>query len=351
MYLIADAVLSTFSASCITTYIYNLLPCPHQFLLPLPSEPYIPPVPHLPLLSPNMFSPLLVLPLEVAELILTFAHPTDVARVSQTCHKFYDVIYKADQYLWRTLYLSYPFDHPSLCSEFSKQPTYTFNWQEELQRRVSAEISLSRSREFSPKLGDALETLLHVVATAADHSHAIEDSSNLSWVSRILGSSSVLTLANDILDDRTRLLRARLRSYLALSYDETPLEQSETLRALRLQSRCYIYSLTNYGTRNRWGPFLINSEGHLTPDWVHIDHIVNIMIFNIRDRANQDVMVETMLNAGPSNSISVDNDLCPKWNLQMTRAYSAPRSSERKPHDWAGAEGTWRRFLSLMDYR
>ena len=299
-----------------------------------------------------MSSPLLTLPQEVAELILTFAHPTDVARISQTCRNMHDLVYKTDHYLWRTMYLCYSFDHPSSSSLYVGDAIYSFDWKAELQKRVRAEIYFSRPRGPSTELADALETLLRVVATAADHSDTIEESCNLSWVSRILASASLFTLPNEELDDRTRQLRAQLRSYFVLSYNETPVEQSETLRALRLQSRCYIYSLQNYDGRNRWGPFIITNEGHVSPDWVHIDHIVNVVTFNVRERATQDALSEMMFTAGPATgNVPVDNDLCPKWNLQMTRAYSAPRSSERKPHDWAGAEGVWRRFVSLMDYR
>ncbi|CAL1696171.1 unnamed protein product [Somion occarium] len=283
-------------------------------------------------LSLTMASPLYAIPLEIAEQILMFSHPRDVARISQTCRQFHVLVYKADQYLWRELFLSYPFDHPKRSYRFTSQQIKDFDWKEELQRRVKAEIYISSGKE-GPELQESLLTLHSAVATAADLTDSHQESYNIAWLSKLFHTASFLH--SSTLEPSLRSLRAQLHSYLALSYDETPLAQSPTLRALRLQSRCYVYDLRNYTRKTLWGPFIIDpNTNELIANWEHIDHIVNVVIFNIRNLED-----------------SPFQEACPKWNLEMTRAYSAPRSSERKPHDWAGAEGTWRRFISFMDYR
>lgn len=95
-----------------------------------------------------------LVPSELTEHILTFCHPRDVARVAQTCKQFRSLVYDApDQYLWRELFLLYPFD--DLRKSVAPPPPapvtmkahvsdgladLAVHWRAELQRRVHAEV-------------------------------------------------------------------------------------------------------------------------------------------------------------------------------------------------------------------
>lgn len=110
-----------------------------------------------------------ILPPELIERTLSLCHPRGVAAFSQTCHRAYILVYpSSDQYLWRALFLGYPFDDPRLStgSAFSSShPKVKVDWRVKLQRRVRAEQIARRDgdrREF-------VDVLLECIHEAAPY--------------------------------------------------------------------------------------------------------------------------------------------------------------------------------------
>ena len=58
-----------------------------------------------------------------------------------------------------------------------------------------------------------------------------------------------------------------------------------------------------------------------------------------------------VIQANLKDLIGLWTDTRPPVTLDAIRAYSAPGSQNRKDYDWAGVEGTWRRYVCFMDYR
>ncbi|KAF9243751.1 hypothetical protein BU15DRAFT_71875 [Melanogaster broomeanus] len=276
----------------------------------------------------------LPIPLEITEQALILCHPRDVASFSQTCRKARLLVYnKTDQYIWRQLFLFYPFDDPrktqhGLCEDID------FDWMTELQQRVYAETVARAARSTPEELLAALQIFLHVVQSAPPVTRGSErvPSPSLLWVMDVLESTNMLQLP-PFPHLHTCQTLARLRSYLALTLDDIDDEDGEgkqRMRSMRTRSRCQVYDLSNYNKDNDWGPFMPKSG---EPDWFHVECIMNVISFNLAE-----------LPGGPM-------DARPPCGLEATRAYSAPHATTRSPRDWAGVEGNWRRFVSFMDYR
>ncbi|KAJ3556319.1 hypothetical protein NM688_g2093 [Phlebia brevispora] len=291
-------------------------------------------------------SPLLDIPHELAEHILKFCHVCDVSRVSQTCRNMHKLVYPDDDnYLWRELFLLYPFDDPRkrMIMPGEEVPD-EMDWKGELQRRVLAERILltdpASLEEQEEAVIRALSTMVHAVNIATRGPHGAE-SHNLTWVYNVLTKSPVL---NDV-SFKSEFsiigqLQARLRCYLGLTHQTGESDASrQFLKELRTKSRCYTYDLRKYNRETYWGPYLVwkrhpSDDGELVVNWEHIEHIMNVIIMNIRDVPSE------------------WEDIWPKWGLDATRLYSAPGSTRsRDPRDWAGVEGLWRRVVCFMDYR
>jgi hypothetical protein len=75
------------------------------------------------------------------------------------------------------------------------------------------------------------------------------------------------------------------------------------------------------------------TEFYLIVAYVHLEAIVNVVLLNLQELPRIGAWANTAPPAG----------------LEATRAYSAPGKFTKK--DWAGVEGTWRRFVCFMDYR
>ena len=73
------------------------------------------------------------IPAEITEHALTFLHPLNVAQFSQTCHLAYTMVYgSSDQYLWRQLFLTHPFDDPHKSND-GPNSSVPYNWLKVLQ--------------------------------------------------------------------------------------------------------------------------------------------------------------------------------------------------------------------------
>ncbi|KAI0307537.1 hypothetical protein B0F90DRAFT_1807020 [Multifurca ochricompacta] len=269
-------------------------------------------------------------PPELSERTLSLCHPRDVASFAQTCRGAYALVYQSsDQYLWRTLFLDYPFDDPRLST--SSSSISKVDWRAKLQRRVRAE-HIARSD------GDRcefVEVLLECVHEAAPRA-ARESSHNISWITTILtleespwierflrlgpfDSPSIKYFASDA---------EELRAHLALSLDHgVGTEAPEKLRVLRRMSRAYVYDLRNYTRAGNWGPFIGAGD---SINWRHVNAIVTVITMNLRDFG-----IHWPKEFKPQAIVR---------GLEACRAYSASGSFKRSSLDWAGVEGEWMRI-------
>ncbi|KAI0932670.1 hypothetical protein AcW1_000275 [Taiwanofungus camphoratus] len=281
---------------------------------------------------------LISLPPELTERILIFAHPRDVSRFTQTCRSAYSLVYGSnDLYLWREMFLSYPFDdlRKALPPFRAHRNAIECDWQNELQRRVDAETVARRGTKGSPR-HRALETFVSAVETAlpVTESPTTTYSNNLSWLDKIL-RQSISSFDSALLLDAERQLLSRLRTYLALSHESRSTEESRArLNSIRKLSRCFVYDLRRYSAETLWGPFIRDKKG-LHVNWEHLEHVLNVVMLKLQEL--------------PPLALRIYGQ--PRPGLEATRAYSAPLSFQREPHDWAGISGTWRRFVCFMDYR
>lgn len=258
----------------------------------------------------------------------------------------HELIYPSeDNYLWREMFLGHPFDDPRkavILSNSSEIPFDGIDWKSELQRRVKAERVLRTDFADLARAGQghavalALSTVIAVVESARQGSND-DEAHNIAWAHQVLtGPHSHTVLADTSLHSTHPVVlqhQARLRCYLALSHERAAAAASvQRLQAVRSRSRAYVYDLRKYARATLWGPYALR-DGALVANWVHLEHIVNVVVLNAR--------------ATPSEW----KDVWPPWGLDATRAYSAPRTLERDPRDWAGVEGRWRRVVCFMDYR
>lgn len=312
-------------------------------------------------------------PTELTEHILTFCHARDVAKVAQTCKQLHALVYDSpDQYLWRELFLLYPFDDlrksvPSGAvssstgeEEDAAAANATVDWRGALQRRVYAEtVAVSEPGTYSlEEQQDAFAALVSAVHTSLPYQPLAPGqvsqapSNNLTWLYDVLKHSPVMR--NRDLSDPKLQLCCQLRSFLSLSLDDTPgtgdsESSNEHLQDIRSTSRCAVYNLSKYTMKNLWGPFLpvpsspsprscsLSTQSQPKVNWEQVEHIMNVVVMNMRE-----------LEGTPYSLMR------PQLGLDPTRAYSAPGTGDLRENgsrDWAGLEGLWRRFVCFMDYR
>lgn len=268
------------------------------------------------------------IPAEVTEHTLTFLHPLDVARFSQTCHLAYTMVYgAADEYLWRQLFLSHPFDDPRKVIG-SGNASIPYNWKKELQRRVQAELIAFNIEQRLDEHNSALETLISVILDAQSGLEH-QQSDSLRWVTHILQNSSILDAPIPCPEAKDSQLISRIRTYLALSLDKAEDGKTTHLAALRVRSRCQVYNLRNYRRDNDYGPFLRGGQ----INWIHAEAMVNVIQMNLMELHG------------------IWMDTRPPVGLEATRTYSVTGAANRASGDWACVEGTWRRYVCFMDYR
>jgi len=309
-------------------------------------------------------------PPELAERTLALCHFRDVAAFAQTCRRAYALVYRsADQYLWRTLFLSFPFDDPRLAvangdgppggglqlqsphlmnnKNKNKNKNNKVDWRTKLQRRVRAEGIARRDGDRREVVGVLLECIREAAAprgTCTTTARGRPSSHNLSWVTKVLTLDESPwierylrlerlespSLMHDLFSDIEKL-----RAHLALSLDRgAGAEAPEKLRVLRRVSRAHVYDLRNYARDAHWGPFTDAGE-HV--NWSHVNAIVTVITMNLRDFGvhwPKDFKPQAMVQG-----------------LEACRPYSAPGSLKRSPHDWAGVEGQWMRIVCFCDYR
>ena len=309
------------------------------------------------------------LPPELTERTLALCHFSDVAAFAQTCRRAYALVYRsADQYLWRILFLSFPFDDPRLTVgsgdatgsgpaglQSASPPPHLLNdnknnkvnWRAKLQRRVRAERIARRDGDRREVVGVLLECIREAAAPRVTCTTTApgrpSPSHNISWVTKVLTLEDspwvkrFLRLEqlespsprHDLFSDVEKL-----RAHLALSLDHgAGAEVPEKLRVLRRVSRLHVYDLRNYAREAHWGPFTDAGE-HV--NWSHVNAIVTVITMNLRD------LVLWPEEFKPQGMVQ---------GLEACRPYSAPGSLKCSPHDWAGVEGQWMKIFCFCDYR
>lgn len=307
---------------------------------------------------------LVTIPQELTEHILQFCTPTDLASLAAACRHLHNIVYNGDdQAVWRVAFLSHPFDDPRRSLGKAHASNADINWRGETQRRIEAQklmsadmdspasstsgaadktsVSLGVDEEDRP-LRRALQTLISVVGGAPQADD--KPSSDLEWVEKTLLASPLFQAVDKLYltgleqewgnPDCTRQLICRLQSYLALSHEQgRDPESVAQLNRLRTASRCAVYDLRKYQSDTLWGPYNLDARRRLRVNWEHVKHIQNVVLMNLK------------------NFHQNWHKVWPAWGIESTRPYSAPNVRNRKPWDWAGVEGKWRRVVCFMDYR
>ncbi|KAF4623349.1 hypothetical protein D9613_002064 [Agrocybe pediades] len=275
-------------------------------------------------------SAIFTFPVELAQDILSFCHPWDVAAFSKTCRGAYALVYQStDQYLWRQLFHGYSFDPPQYSSEPSRRKEKK-DWKKELICRMKAELILFRGPRTEVETKEMLQTLITVIEDSSYILSRTGFSRNTKWLKRMVRQSLLLNNLYSISteDDAEAQLHAQIRSYLALTIHP---KQDESTLALFLErrdtSRAYVYNLEHYKATNQWGPF--HTDGSV--NWTHVEYLQDVVSCNIREL--------------PGSWAQTRPPSC----LDPPREGRA--SGLMSEEDWAGVEGTWRRYVCFMDYR
>ncbi|KAK0208423.1 hypothetical protein DFS33DRAFT_1379944 [Desarmillaria ectypa] len=272
---------------------------------------------------------LFVVPPEIIQHILAFCHPLDVSAFSRTCRAAHDVVYSFnDQFLWRELIIHH-FDDPrkSLRCATSSMPL-RYGWKAELQRRMmSASIVYTRGIS-DDQLRFALETFISIIDDASPmsqiHDMQAVPSKGLRWLTCLLHQSHILYRQPP---QQLQQLVARLSVYFLFSDVDEDEDYALITSGQRTESRCFAYDLRNYNMDNNWGPYF----GDGSVNWLHVQHLMTVIWANLADLPD------------------IWKNVRPPVGLEATRAFSAPAIASQR--DWAGVEGTWRRYVCFMDYR
>ncbi|GLB36510.1 hypothetical protein LshimejAT787_0307980 [Lyophyllum shimeji] len=271
-------------------------------------------------------------PVEVTQRMLVFCRPQDVIAFSSTCRLAHMVVFDfSAQYLWRELFFSHPFDDPRQPLDITlESDASAVDWRHKTIERLKAERVAKSSRAPSWQTSRALQvfiSMIHDMPAVIQRNIPVR-SHNLKWLERVLRKSDILNF--EIEAPRSEgMPYAQLRAYLALSLDEGDDEKTRLrLEARRKRSRIYVYNVRNYPGSN-WGPFLPDG----TADWIHIEHLVNVIVMNLRELPGMWSRIK------------------PPLGLAAIRPYSVPSNGSEQPRDWARVEGTWRRYVSFMDFR
>ncbi|KAL5518707.1 hypothetical protein ACEPAH_390 [Sanghuangporus vaninii] len=276
------------------------------------------------------------IPQEITEHALVHAEPRDVASFAQTCRTARALVYdQRDQHLWRRLFLEQPYDDPrrSATTAFhSDSDSEPIDWKRALQQRVYAMRIVQKIVTHPPELATALSALISVARHAPPMPEQSDESKDLIWLNNLIRENNVFGLTAPehkwTFEEHQRI--AELWTYIGWRDSVTNRNGAELLD-VRNQARTFVYDMRKYARENSWGPFIPDKSGSI--NWTHIEAVITVIYCNLMDL--NDLWPDTR----------------PPARLDAIRAYSAPKSHQRDPRDWAGVEGAWRRYVCFMDYR
>ncbi|KAH8113503.1 hypothetical protein DFH11DRAFT_304122 [Phellopilus nigrolimitatus] len=278
------------------------------------------------------------IPLEIVELILSYAEPIAVACFSRTCRLYYTLIYESeDQHLWRSLFLSEEelFDDPRKCQNSLGEPLVLdeseYDWRGELQRRIRAQTvvynpACCRDDELAEVLATLVSVINHTLPTSANHA-SLEVSKNLLWIAQCPLAEFIeyLHAQRTALSPEQRQLLGQLHTLFGLPvYDLKP--------ERRVESRAYVYDMRNYTEENCWGPF--THDGRRAVNWEHLQAVQHVMAMHIAERQMESVVLNSMI-------------LFVYCQAQLADVSEA----EDDWIDWAGVEGVWDCSFCFVDHR
>ncbi|KAF9483578.1 hypothetical protein BDN70DRAFT_827292 [Pholiota conissans] len=276
--------------------------------------------------------PLIELPRELIEEILTRCDPVDVAMVAQTCSTLRFIIYYAgDSKLWRDLYLLQPFDDPrtAVDQQGRSKPT-PIDWKMELQRIIRARNVLLEDDVFTVlRPGESstlLRTLLDMVTTVSprtSYENVRELSANLLWVAAMLRRGFIDQLEESAATPPgDRQLLARLHTFYGITHADTRPQS-------RVKSRAYVYDMRHYRSESAFGPFLPGGK----VNWEHMQalhHVVSMHLVELGEDEDFEFAVFPM-------------------SLPFTQIVTPSNLDEEK--DWAGLTGSWVVSFCFCDHR
>ena len=279
---------------------------------------------------------LLLVPPEITEHALLHARPRDVASFAQTCRFARALVYQSgDQHLWRQMYLLQPFDDPRIAASSSSGIAVgeiQVNWMKELQRRIRASSIISNNLEAHPDgLLEALKTMISIVHGASHvsaDSRSCNQSHDLNWLCQLLQEAGLFESTTWAWSPEEQQCFAQLYAYVGW---RDGMEKEGRSCKSRNVARGFVYDLRNHTRQSFYGPFLPDKSGRV--NWKHVEYIITVVDRNLWD-----------LNGRWEHTR-------PPRTLVSLRAYSAPGILKQDKRDWAGVEGTWRRYVCFMDYR
>lgn len=226
------------------------------------------------------------LPLELLTEIVEDCDPKSVANLSETCRLLYELIYNTPSHLlWRTLFLSAPFDDPCKCLKSSGEPIarniHEFDWKGELQRRFRVQTilwmpSCCRGGKELTMVLSTLASMIQYTPPATPFADLEELSKNLAWLMVLESSGGYLSTfidslhnTRDQLSSENKQLLVQLHTFFGLTVED----RISTKRAV--QARAFVYDDANYSAKNNWGPFF--HDGNENVNWEHLQYIMYIM--------------------------------------------------------------------------
>lgn len=274
--------------------------------------------------------PLFDLPNELLESILILCDPIDVARVSQSCRDFRNLVYRGpDDALWRSLYLAHlQLDDPRQCVAMDGQPRPPIKWKEELQRAIRVRTLVTTNSVGKPgEIGIILQTLLDLttlVRPLALDSFPKSLSMSLVAIPAFLRHGWIDLVEREPLEERERQMVARFHTYYGLT-------QNDMRKESWIRSRSFVYNFRNYSVRNDFGPFFDNG----TVNWVHARALHHVMSMQVLEQQ------------GISNDPEEFEYALYPMSLPFTQIV-VPAKDE---HDWLDITGEWEVSFIFIDHR
>ena len=281
---------------------------------------------------PIMSVMLALLPTEIIEHILFLLDPLDVARFSQACGTFYNLVYHArDNHLWRALYLSQPFDDPrlSLTPRLHRVPPEDIDWKGLLQAIIRARTVVMDPSKCRPgERKEVLRTLIQMLRGAAPAESFGGDSlsENLVWLVAMLRDGTFL---NEEVPGSTEE-EVQMRAYLLTHLGLTP---SDATNASKAAALAFVYDMRNYRYDSNFGPFMSDGSGRI--NWVHVHAIHRTVAMHLVDLREGEPFVFPLIPV----------------SMPYCQSIIPPGLDLTKERDWAGIEGLWHCTFSFIDHR